>query len=275
MPPVGGFSWGSPFFPRLFIPALLHTRPASPSSALKTSILRATQISPLLSYSRRVRLADAARCGNGKYALRSARSCLPGTEQRRKQERHFRALPELELAARVRVRVCCPIRTRSLRNGVAVTSTWTYPGCTRTRFRLNGSRVPRKTPGQVVMPVGRRSTMPLLASEDPAHMLQEFAEHAGNCSFTSVWLRTLWLDGEVACRPSECVIEKRRRVVLERHEDEGYLIYAVHGKGPTSDEELSAPFDRRPLLGLSDVAPFPYNHPHPLPNAGAVKRAPW
>ncbi|KAJ8889047.1 hypothetical protein PR048_008541 [Dryococelus australis] len=37
---------GISLFPRPFIPALLHTHLASPSSALKTSILRAVQISP-------------------------------------------------------------------------------------------------------------------------------------------------------------------------------------------------------------------------------------
>ncbi|KAJ8880250.1 hypothetical protein PR048_016716 [Dryococelus australis] len=44
MPLVGGFSRGSPF-PHICIPVLLHTRITSPSSALKTSMLRAAQIS--------------------------------------------------------------------------------------------------------------------------------------------------------------------------------------------------------------------------------------
>ncbi|KAJ8885392.1 hypothetical protein PR048_011589 [Dryococelus australis] len=46
MPLVGGFSWGSPVAPA-FIPVLLHAHLASPPSALKTSLLRATQISSL------------------------------------------------------------------------------------------------------------------------------------------------------------------------------------------------------------------------------------
>ncbi|KAJ8865967.1 hypothetical protein PR048_033491 [Dryococelus australis] len=40
MPLVGGFSRGSPVSPALFIPALFHTRLATPSSALKTSMGR-------------------------------------------------------------------------------------------------------------------------------------------------------------------------------------------------------------------------------------------
>ncbi|KAJ8897930.1 hypothetical protein PR048_003288 [Dryococelus australis] len=44
---VGGFSQGYPASPRLCIPALLHTHPASLSSALKTSMLKAAQISSL------------------------------------------------------------------------------------------------------------------------------------------------------------------------------------------------------------------------------------
>ncbi|KAJ8874123.1 hypothetical protein PR048_024964 [Dryococelus australis] len=42
-----GFLRGFPVSPRPCIPALLHTHLASPSSALKTSLLRAAQISPL------------------------------------------------------------------------------------------------------------------------------------------------------------------------------------------------------------------------------------
>ncbi|KAJ8866584.1 hypothetical protein PR048_032443 [Dryococelus australis] len=41
------FIWYHPFPPSPFIPALLHTRLASPPSALKTSTLRAARISPL------------------------------------------------------------------------------------------------------------------------------------------------------------------------------------------------------------------------------------
>ncbi|KAJ8882340.1 hypothetical protein PR048_014142 [Dryococelus australis] len=44
---VGGFSRGSPVFPRPCIPTLLHSNLISPSSALKTSMLRAAQISSL------------------------------------------------------------------------------------------------------------------------------------------------------------------------------------------------------------------------------------
>ncbi|KAJ8885464.1 hypothetical protein PR048_011661 [Dryococelus australis] len=44
---VGGFSRGSPIYPTTFILALLHTHLTSPSSALKTPILRAAQISSL------------------------------------------------------------------------------------------------------------------------------------------------------------------------------------------------------------------------------------
>ncbi|KAJ8888431.1 hypothetical protein PR048_007921 [Dryococelus australis] len=51
---VGGFSQGSPFSHRPFISALHHAHLASPSSALKTSILRAAQISSLTHFNRRV-----------------------------------------------------------------------------------------------------------------------------------------------------------------------------------------------------------------------------
>ncbi|KAJ8890983.1 hypothetical protein PR048_010492 [Dryococelus australis] len=44
IPLVGVFSRGSPVYPRPFNPALLHTRLASPTSALHTSMLRAAQI---------------------------------------------------------------------------------------------------------------------------------------------------------------------------------------------------------------------------------------
>ncbi|KAJ8890067.1 hypothetical protein PR048_009574 [Dryococelus australis] len=44
-PVVGGFSRRSPVFPRPYIPALLHTHLALPSSALKTSITRASELS--------------------------------------------------------------------------------------------------------------------------------------------------------------------------------------------------------------------------------------
>ncbi|KAJ8865849.1 hypothetical protein PR048_033371 [Dryococelus australis] len=47
MPLVGGFSRGYPISHRSFIPELLHTHLASPSSALKTSLLPAVQISLL------------------------------------------------------------------------------------------------------------------------------------------------------------------------------------------------------------------------------------
>ncbi|KAJ8891030.1 hypothetical protein PR048_010539 [Dryococelus australis] len=47
MPLVGGFSNGSPVSPAPCIPALLHTHLTSPSSAPKTSMVRATQISLL------------------------------------------------------------------------------------------------------------------------------------------------------------------------------------------------------------------------------------
>ncbi|KAJ8872390.1 hypothetical protein PR048_025994 [Dryococelus australis] len=47
IPLVGGFSRGAPFSPRQCIPALLHTHLASPTWALKTSMLISAQISSL------------------------------------------------------------------------------------------------------------------------------------------------------------------------------------------------------------------------------------
>ncbi|KAJ8896992.1 hypothetical protein PR048_002338 [Dryococelus australis] len=50
MPLVRGFFRCSPSFPRSCVPELLHTHLVSPSLALKTSILRAAQISPIHLY---------------------------------------------------------------------------------------------------------------------------------------------------------------------------------------------------------------------------------
>ncbi|KAJ8890655.1 hypothetical protein PR048_010164 [Dryococelus australis] len=51
MPLVGGYSRGSPVYPRPFIPALLYAHFILSPSTLKTSMLRAAKISPLLSSS--------------------------------------------------------------------------------------------------------------------------------------------------------------------------------------------------------------------------------
>ncbi|KAJ8867564.1 hypothetical protein PR048_031366 [Dryococelus australis] len=60
MPLVGGFSRGSPPFPRPFIPALLHTHLASPSSALKASLLRAAPYASLHSNKSRITVGQGS-----------------------------------------------------------------------------------------------------------------------------------------------------------------------------------------------------------------------